>query len=159
MNYLIRQKYVDIAVDNNSDNSDVYHIRGMYYCRLIGSLRNIENINQESRKNEVLVHLEEWTTLAEDSFSASETKTFDNAEYAYAAEASLYKSVIELGRNFIGAEDYNFCEDDPWLEYVENLGKALSKLGDVVNNDENINQKTRDIYGKLLGYYCGILEI
>ncbi len=150
------KKYVDIAVDNNSDNSDVYHIRGMYYCRLIGSLRNIENINQESRKNEVLVHLEEWTTLAEDSFSASETKTFDNAEYAYAAEASLYKSVIELGRNFIGAEDYNFCEDDPWLEYVENLGKALSKLGDVVNNDENINQKTRDIYGKLLGYYCGI---
>jgi len=150
------RKYVDIAVENNSDNSDVYHIRGMYYSRLIGSLRNIDDKTNRNGRKELLSDLKEWTTSAEEAFSESESKTVDNAEYAYAAEASLYKSVIELGRHTLGIEDYKFCEQEPWLEYVENLGNSLSKLGDVVNNDENINQKTRDIYGKLLGYYCGI---
>lgn len=148
------KKYVEIAIDNNKDNSDVYHIRGMYFSRLVGSLRNTE-VN-ETNSADMLSLLKEWTKSAVESFAESESRANDSAEYSYAAEASLYKLSIELVRQIIDSEDYKFCDEEPWCEYVENLGKALTMLGNVINNNENINQKANSIYGNLLAYYSGI---
>lgn len=148
------EKYVDIAIENNRENSDVYHIRGMFYSRLVGSLKNIKDGSQGS--STLLSLLESWTRSAEEAFGESEIRANDSAEYSYASEASLYKMAIELGKKIIGKEDYGFCEEEPWSEYVDRLRQSLSMLGDIVNNTESINQKAIDIYGKLLSYYSGI---
>ncbi len=163
--YVDASKNIDTALALNPDSDELYHIKGMYFRRIIQSLRHAFDAKEPKYKEgeECIRYLMEWTDDGRNAFDES-INISPNSPYGYVSKCQLYLQTITDYKKYASLDNEDFLEEDYFMELVEDFGKTVDVLSTIceryiTNPDKSeyfqqtarMNENLRLKYTELIG--------
>lgn len=152
------EDYINHAIICNDKSDKIYHIQGMLYLRKIQILLNKVKRDKTSGifDNDALTKVvEKLVICAADAFNKSEEYA-PTSTYGYVCEGKTYRDSFKIIKELCG--DYEFCEKNPWNEYLESFNDAISRLIELLNSkDLYTDERLKADFDSLLRFHMEIV--
>lgn len=152
--FIKAQELIDKATRCNEKSDKVYHMQGTLYNRIIRVFRrnankNVVDFNQSAN------NVKYWMDEAIKAFSSSELYSPLNP-YGYMTEGQTIQQGIEALAICLEDSQYQFCDKEPWTEYVNRFNKTILQLSELIKSSDN-NQGNEEMYRHLCNFHIKLI--
>lgn len=148
------QDLIDKATRCNEKSDKVYHMQGTLYNRIIRVFRNREKDSAELSLQSAL-NVKSWMDKAIKAFFSSEFYSPLNP-YGYMTEGQTIQQGIEAIAVCLGDSNYDFCEKEPWTEYINRLNTIILQLSELIKSSDS-NNGNEEMFGRLCTFHIKLI--